>query len=255
MISLSKLTGFSVGLAAAFSLSTTAHALEVVANIGGSPTGVNRMNFDDLKPGSSGLFTRIGPNGVVSLSLLPGAQVAQGSARGVYAAPYLSSDNGDGFGSGGSDQPNGLDLTPYLSTGRTEGAGRGIITLSFDNAQKYLGLLWGSVDTYNYISFYMDANPLGVVSGRDSAFAGGNGGDQGLNGTRYVNINSDLPFNSVIFTSDSYAFEFDNVAYSSANVGVPDAGSTTAMLVVAVVSLGVWARRRTTAKPVAHDVA
>ncbi len=248
MISLRQLTGLSLGLAAAFSVSTTAHALNVVANVGGSPTGVTRLNFDDLASGASGLFTSMGPNGDISLHILPGAQVAQGSASGVYAAPYLSSDNGDGFGAGGSDQANGIDLTPYLSTGRTEGTTRGIITLSFASAQKYLGLLWGSVDTYNHISFYMDAQQVGVVSGNDAAFAGGNGGDQGLNGTRYVNINSDLPFNTVIFTSDNYAFEFDNIAYSQANVGVPDAGSTTAMLVVAVVGLGVWARRRTTVK-------
>jgi hypothetical protein len=250
MISLRQLTGFSLGLAAAFSVSTTAHAFEVVANVGGSPIGVNRLNFDDLTVGTSGLFSSLGPNGDVSLHILPGAQVAQGSAGGVYAAPYLSSENGDGFGAGGSDQANGIDVTPYLSTGRTEGTTRGIITLSFASAQKYLGLLWGSVDTYNHISFYMDAEEVGVVSGNDPAFAGGNGGDQGMNGTRYVNINSDLPFNTVIFTSDSYAFEFDNVAYSRANVGVPDAGSTTAMLVVAVVGLGVWARRRTPVKPV-----
>jgi hypothetical protein len=249
MISLRQLTGFSLGLAAAFSVSTSVHALNVVANIGGSPTGVDRLNFDDLTPGASGLFSSLGPDGEVSLSILPGAQVAQGSVGGKYAAPFLSSDNGDGFGAGGSDQANGIDLTPYLSTGKTQGTTKGIITLSFASAQKYLGLLWGSVDTYNHISFFMDADKVGVVSGNNSAFAGGNGGDQGLNGTRYVNINSDLPFNTVVFTSDNYAFEFDNIAYSQANVGVPDAGSTTAMLVAAVVGLGIWARRGTTVKP------
>lgn len=250
MISLRKLTGFSVGLVAAVSASNSALALNVVANVGGSPTGVNRLNFDDLTPGSSGLYMSTGPNGAVSVSILPGAQVALGSASGLYAAPYLSSDNGDGFGTGGSDQANGIDLTPYLSTGRTQGSSQGIITLSFAATQKYLGLLWGSVDTYNHISFFMDSTPVGTVSGNDPAFAGGNGGDQGLNGTRYVNINSDSPFNSVVFTSDNYAFEFDNVAYSRWHVGVPDAGSTTGMLVVGVAGLGLWARRRnTTAAP------
>lgn len=157
---------------------------------------MNRLNFDDLTPGSSGLYMSTGPNGAVSVSILPGAQVALGSASGLYAAPYLSSDNGDGFGTGGSDQANGIDLTPYLSTGRTQGSSQGIITLSFAATQKYLGLLWGSVDTYNHISFFMDSTPVGTVSGNDPAFAGGNGGDQGLNGTRYVNINSDSPSTS-----------------------------------------------------------
>lgn len=241
---LRKLTGLGLGLAFALCSSPVATALNVVANVGGSPTGVNRLNFDDLTPGSSGSFLLSGPDGSISLEILPGAQVAQGSQSGVFAAPYLSSNNGDGFGAGGGDQPNGVDLTPYLSTGKTTGANAGQITFTFSNQQKYLGLLWGSVDTYNHISFFLDGSPVGQVHGSDPAFAGGNGGDQGLNGTRYVNINSDDPFNSVVFTSDSYAFEFDNVAYSRRNVGVPDAGSTTGMLLIAAVGIGIWVRSR-----------
>jgi len=248
MNSFKKFAGLSFGLVAVCYATSPAQALSVVANVGGSPTGVNRLNFDDMTVGSSGVFLASGPNGSVTVTLLPGAQVAQGSASGLYAAPYLSSDNGIGFGSGGSDQPNGVDLTPYLSTGRTEGSTRGIITFSFSTEQRYLGLLWGSVDAYNHISFFMDTTPVGVVSGTDPAFSGANGGDQGLNGTRYVNINSDLPFNTVVFTSDNYAFEFDNVSYRQNQVGVPDGGSTTAMLLAATIGLGFWAKRKSAGK-------
>ena len=39
-------------------------------------------------------------------------------------------------------------------------------------------------------------------------------GDQGINGTFYVNILTSGGFDYVVATSSQYAFEFDNVAYS-----------------------------------------
>ena len=52
---------------------------------------------------------------------------------------------------------------------------------------------------------------MGSIGGTD-VWAGANG-NQGVYGTYYVNINSDLPFDSVVASSSNYAFEFDNVAF------------------------------------------
>ena len=43
---------------------------------------------------------------------------------------------------------NGPDTTTYLTTGI------GSVTLTLPGPEKYFGLLWGSVDTYNTLSFY-----------------------------------------------------------------------------------------------------
>ena len=63
-------------------------------------------------------------------------------------------------------------------------------------------------------------------------------GNQGAQGTFYVNIDTTLAFNKVVASSTQYAFEFDNVAYKS----VPDSGSTIALMGAAL--LGFAALRR-----------
>ena len=143
---------------------------------------------------------------------------------GTNAAPFLSGDNGNGFGPGGSMQANGADLTPYLTTGT------GTVTLTFSSNQMYIGLLWGSVDTYNTLSFYENGTLVGGGPAADGVnFITGSdvltspNGDQGMNGTVYVNINSSVAFNSVVASSSANAFEFDNVAYNASNVApVPE---------------------------------
>ncbi len=106
-------------------------------------------------------------------------------------------------------------------------------------AQKYFGLLWGSVDDYNTLSFYNGLTPVGSITGID-VLASPNG-DQGVNGTVYVNINSDTAFTKVVATSSKYAFEFDNVAYSKENI--PDGGSTLALLGGVITFLGAVRRK------------
>ena len=54
-------------------------------------------------------------------------------------------------------------------------------------------------------------------------------GDQGVNGTLYVNISLGAPgdqaFNRVVATSSQYAFEFDNLAFSATPPAVPEPAS------------------------------
>lgn len=181
---------------------------------GGAATGSPRLNLDLLSLGNSTQWA----DANLKVSFTGTGQVVQGAASGLYAAPFISGSNGAGFGG----QAPGADTTRYLSTGI------GSIAFDFTSNQTYFGLLWGSVDNYNTLSFYNGANLVGSFTGSQVWAAAD--GDQGTQGTFYVNFN-DLTgsFNKVVATSTQYAFEIDNVAYNSRN-NVPEAGSTVALL-------------------------
>jgi len=176
----------------------------VSASVGGAPTGVSYANFDNLPLGNAG-----GISNGITVSFTSDGQAVQGSLSGYYAAPYLSNNNGTLFG----DPNNGPDATTYLTTGV------GSVTLTMPGQEKYLGLLWGSVDAYNTLSLYEGSTLIGSVTGTD--VTSNANGDQGQFGTFYVNIASTESFDKVVATSSSYAFEFDNVAYNSSAVPEP----------------------------------
>jgi hypothetical protein len=195
--------------------------------VGGAPTGVNYANFDNLPLGNAG-----GTSGGITVSLSGGAQVVQGSSNGQYAAPYISNSNGKPFG---DNTTSGPDPTPYLSTET------GTVTLSLPGDEKYLGLLWGSVDSYNKLQFYEGLTLVGTITGDQvTNMANGN---QGANGTYYVNINSTLAFNKVVATSTANSFEFDNVAYN-ASIPTPEPSTVVMAISGGLVGLVAYRRRR-----------
>jgi hypothetical protein len=187
---------------------------------GGAATGSPRLNLDLLNLGNSSQWA----DSNLKISFTGSGEVVQGSSSGVYAAPFLSGNNGDGFGAQGP----GADNTRYLSTGI------GSIVFDFTSNQTYFGLLWGSVDDYNTLSFYNGAALVGQYNG-SQIWAAANG-DQGTQGTFYVNFDDvSGSFNKVVASSTQYAFEIDNIAYNSRSV--PDAGSTAALLGLGLVGL------------------
>ena len=196
----------------ALGASHTARAAVLVSSaVGGAPTGVFTENFDTLAPGNTATIAL--PSGV-TISYDGDAQPVSGSNYGLYAAPFLSGGNGLGFGPGGSNQSNGTNATTYLSSGSTGAFPAASVTLQLPAMEQYFGILWGSVDDYNTLSFYDGATLVGAITGRD-VMASPNG-DQGVDGTLYVNINATggSAFDRVIATSSQYAFEFDNVAFN-----------------------------------------
>jgi hypothetical protein len=178
---------------------------------GNAPLGASKFNFDDqvaLPLGTvGGVASSVsGPSASMTVSFIVDGQALMGAVANVAAPPWLTPINGVGFGAGGGDQADGVDATTYLTTGK--GTGRVILTFA---DTYYLGLLWGSIDTYNSLDFYDGATLVGTVTG--SQVTATPNGNQGANGTRYVNIFSDVVFDKVVARSEqAYAFEFDNVA-------------------------------------------
>lgn len=221
---------------------TTANATTLTASVGGVPTGADCYeNFDGLAPGG----------GVTSLcqiavSFTPDGGAVQGAANSLYAPPVLSNGNGALFGAS-----DGADTTTYLTAGGIAGSSA---ILGFSTGQKYLGLLWGSVDdnpnaNLNTITFYFGGSEVAQFTGADVSAAAGGGscanGNQSTIGTCYVNINLSSAFDQVVMTSSQHAFEFDNVAFAAGNIGVPEPGEIGLFLLgLGLIGSGYWFRKR-----------
>lgn len=224
----------------------TASATTISASVGGVPSAADCYeNFASLSPGPTGGTTTACSIGV---SFGTDGQVVQGAVSGKYAAPFLSNNNGTLFG----DTNNGADTTNYLTSGSTGAHSGAGATLTFPTQERYLGLLWGSVDNYNTLTFYLGATQVASFTGTDVSNVAGTGnctgGDQGQIGTCYVNITLSSPFDTVIATSSNYAFEFDNVAFAKAPVGVPEPGIVGLFaLGLLLVGSGCWYRKRAAA--------
>lgn len=222
-----------VGIAALLSasLGVANAALVVSGSVGGAPTGTNKWNMDDPLPAG------------LAYSAVTGGGIVTGAATGQYAAPFLSGGNGTGFGVAGGNQADGVDQTKYGTSGSTSapGTSNASFTITFSSLQQYFGLLWGSVDAYNTLSFFNGAQAVGSVTG--SAVTASPNGNQGVNGTLYVNINSSSGFDKVVFTSTQYAFEFDNIAWSTSRQDVPEPGSL-ALLGLGLAGIASLTRRK-----------
>jgi hypothetical protein len=169
-----------------------------------------------LVSGHAGVTT-IDFNSGVSSPFFTGGAIVSGSVGNEFATPFA-------------------DSTKYFTVG-SPGFSGPTATFSTGSGLSYFGFYWGSVDSYNSIAF-LDNHGNTIAS-----FIGPvpNNGNQGLGGSRWVEFAaSGGTFQSVVFTSNTAAFELDNVAYVAA---VPEA-STWAMMIVGFLGVGFLAYRR-----------
>lgn len=156
------------------------------------------------------------------------------------APTYLTGDYGS------STTTNPLLSGNYLSTGT------GSITVTFDAPQISLGLLWGSIDLSNSVTFSNGDTLTGTeVQALAAGFA--SNGFQGPGGSAYVVAVETVPFTSVTFSSDVTSFELASVVASVTNVtSVPLPGSAP-MFGAALVALGAigYGVKRNKVKPAA----
>lgn len=152
--------------------------------------------------------------------------IYNGSTSGVAAAPFTAS---------------GVQTSNYMAAEPT-----GSVTITYAAQQQYFGLLWGSVDTYNTLTFYNGNQVVGQLTG--SEIAANANGNQGASGSYFVNANFvGATYNRVVASSGEPAFEFGLISASQtaqkispAPFGLPGATPAGAIVLCA----GAWLRLR-----------
>lgn len=210
---------FAVAAAGLFSQQALAYTISVLPDGMLSPTGYGTVvTFDE--PGvTAETFGVTTPYGTLSQggANFSGSGVimnnpTQGSG-GLYAEPYGDSTN-------------------YMAV-----LGGGIETIAYSGPRTGFGLYWGSVDSYNALQFYDGSTLEATITGANVSPLLANGGQSGYTSNGYVLISGLPAFTSVVATSSSNSFEFDNV------VATPEP-STWAMLGIGFVGLASFATRR-----------
>jgi hypothetical protein len=123
----------------------------------------------------------------------------------------------------GESAPPAGDTTQYVSIPEiNDNDNTGSVTVTgLGGTYDYFGLFWGSVDTYNTLSFYKEGVLTDTVTGTQAIYANPANGNQTAPSTNlYVNIFG-LDFDSFVMSSTQMAFEADNIAIGSAPVPEP----------------------------------
>ncbi len=199
-------------------------------SVTGHPLGSQIETFDALSTGAPADGTPLSGIGGATLSVTGLTSIVNGSSGGNYAAPNPINP---------SNPASGIDTTNYLAV-----YGGGTATISLSKAANYLGLLWGSVDTYNTIKF-LGAGDAELASFTGTDFATHNG-DQSINGTFYANFISSVPFLKIVLSSSSNSFEVDNIAINT--VPLPAA---LPLFGAALAGMGAFGRKRRKAQAAA----
>lgn len=154
-------------------------------------------------------------------------QVVSGSVDNKYSAP------------GGVDGIN-KDTTKYFSVPDPEGVSTGTARFYLNSLNNYLGLWWGSIDSYNTITFYNGNAVVATYTGSDAILNTNLYGDQiAYAANHYVNFLGLPYFDSFAISSSNFAFEFDNV--SVGNVPEP---ATMLLLGLGLIGLAGVGRKR-----------
>ncbi len=188
--------------AVAAAVGGSAGAMTITSSTNGPDTGPagNQHVIDDFNSAA-------GLSGTYSL--------VSGSVSGQYAAPFQ-------------------DATQYLAVRAGQTA-----SLAISPAVKSLSFYWGSIDTYNTVTFFSGSTQVGSFNGSQIPAAPADGSQGNPVNNRRVNFSFDgAEVSSVQFSSSQNAFELDTVA-----AAVPEP-ATWVMLLAGFGLVGMTARRR-----------
>jgi hypothetical protein len=217
----------------------------------GLSTAANAASITILPPGD------LGPPAGYGTGATFNAVAAQPYGSTTSSGSFL--DGGAAFsGSGvvmnnGGQGSDGLYATPYGdATNYLAVLGGGSEQIAFSGVKTSFGLYWGSVDTYNSLTFYDGNTSVATISGTDVAPPlAANGGQTDYASNGYVLISALPQFDRVVAASSSNSFEFDNVVAGGTSA-VPEP-STWAMLLLGFAGLGYAGFRRSKAPIGAFD--
>jgi len=178
---------------AALSLSVGANAVTVTASpvnqTTSSVAGITTVTFD-------------GGNCAGYASCSGDFAIVSGSASGLYATPFT-------------------DNTKYLSVPNPSQSTQTAI-LGLGTTANYFGLFWGSIDTYNLISFFLGNAEVASYTGSQLPNLTADGNQTAWTSNRYINFDfGSASFDTVKIISYGYAFESDNHAFRKTSVPEP----------------------------------
>ena len=205
-------------VAACFSLPSAATYItynSVLDADGVSTTAVAGATVVDFNDYSCGAYVSCTGNGLLAVGDLPGR----------YAAPHISATALD-------------DTTVYLTVPSTDRSGS--VDLGLGTTANYFGLLWGSIDNYNTLSFLSGGSVVASFTGADITNPA-NGHQTAPSTNTYVNFFQLPTFDSVRVISTNYAFESDNHAWATLPVPEP---SALGLLGLGLLGVGLIKRKR-----------
>ncbi|RYZ89424.1 MAG: PEP-CTERM sorting domain-containing protein [Moraxellaceae bacterium] len=196
---------------AALGVSVSVNAVTISASVIGETTsnvaGVTTVTFD-------------GGNCAGYVSCTGDFAVVSGSSSGLYAAPLT-------------------DTTSYLSVPNPSQTTQTAV-LSLGTTANYFGLFWGSIDTYNIISFFSGNTEVASYNGGQLPTLVADGNQTAWTSNRYINFDfGAATFDTVKIISHGYAFESDNHAFRKTAVPEP-----MTLLLMGVGLFGLVATRR-----------